>query len=156
PEADSSILQHNLREHFARCGVEPDRIQFLNNRKFGRSHLAYYNMIDISLDSFPQTGGTTTCDAIWMGVPVISLVGPSMHQRVSYSLLENAGCGELACFSLEEYMQKAVMLGNDITSLREYRHNMRPALLNSPLCQGERFTENFQKVIVEAYEKSGA
>lgn len=156
PEAESMILQNNLREHFARCGVEPDRIQFLNNRRYGNSHLAYYNMIDISLDSFPQTGGTTTCDAIWMGVPVISLVGPSMHQRVSYSLLENAGCGELACFSLEEYMQKAVMLGNDIASLREYRHNMRPALLNSPLCQGERFTNNFQKVIVEAYEKSGA
>lgn len=156
PEADSTILQHNLREHFARCGIEPERIQFLNNRKFGNSHLAYYNMIDISLDSFPQTGGTTTCDAIWMGVPVLSLVGPSMHQRVSYSLLENAGCGELACFSLEEYLQKAVMLGNDIVSLREYRHNMRPALLNSPLCQGERFTENFQKVVVGAYEKSGA
>lgn len=156
PEADSKILQHNLREHFARCGIEPERIQFLNNRNFSHSHLAYYNMIDISLDSFPQTGGTTTCDAIWMGVPVISLVGPSMHQRVSYSLLENAGCGELACFSLEEYMQKAVLLGNDITSLREYRHNMRPALLNSPLCQGERFTDNFQKIMVEAYEKSGA
>ncbi len=156
PEADSRVLQQNLREHFARCGIEPERIQFLNNRKFGNSHLAYYNMIDISLDSFPQTGGTTTCDAIWMGVPVISLVGPSMHQRVSYSLLENAGCGELACFSLEEYMQKAVMLGNDITSLREYRHNMRPALLNSPLCQGDRFTKNFQNVIVGAYEKSGA
>lgn len=156
PEADSTILQHNLREHFARCGIAPERIQFLNNRKFGNSHLAYYNMIDISLDSFPQTGGTTTCDAIWMGVPVISLVGPSMHQRVSYSLLENAGCGELACFSLEEYMQKAVMLGNDITSLREYRHNMRPALLNSALCQGARFTGNFQKIIAGAYEKSGA
>lgn len=156
PEADSRFLQNNLREHFARCGIEPERIQFVNNRKFGNSHLAYYNMIDISLDSFPQTGGTTTCDAIWMGVPVISLVGPSMHQRVSYSLLENAGCGELACFSLEEYMEKAVLLGNDIASLREYRHNMRPALLNSPLCQGERFTENFQKVIVGAYEKSGA
>ena len=113
-------------------------------------------MIDISLDTFPQTGGTTTCDAIWMGVPVISLVGPSLHQRVSYSLLENAGCGELACFSLEEYMGKAVMLGNDLTSLREYRHNMRPALLNSPLCQGERFTDNFQKVVFDAFEKSGA
>ncbi len=156
PEADSRVLQHNLREHFSRCGIAPERIQFLNNRKFGNSHLAYYNMIDISLDSFPQTGGTTTCDAIWMGVPVISLVGPSMHQRVSYSLLENAGCGELACFSLAEYMQKAVMLGNDITSLREYRHNMRPALLKSPLCQGERFADNFQNVIVGAYEKSGA
>lgn len=156
PEADSTILQHNLRDHFSRYGVAPERVQFLNNRKYGNSHLAYYNMIDISLDSFPQTGGTTTCDAIWMGVPVISLVGPSMHQRVSYSLLENAGCGELACFSLEEYLQKAVMLGNDITSLREYRHNMRPALLESPLCQGQRFTDNFQKIIVGAYEKSGA
>mgnify|MGYP003639473861 FL=1 len=156
PEADSMVLQHNLREHFARCGVAPERIKFINNHRSLEPHLYYYNMIDISLDTFPQTGGTTTCDAIWMGVPVISLVGPSLHQRVSYSLLENAGCGELACFSLEEYMGKAVMLGNDLTSLREYRHNMRPALLNSPLCQGERFTDNFQKVVFDAFEKSGA
>lgn len=156
PESDSMILQHNLRDHFSRCGVEPERIKFLNNHRSHEPHFQFYNLIDISLDTFPQTGGTTTCDAIWMGVPVISLVGPSMHQRVSYSLLENAGCGELACFSLEEYMGKAVMLGNDIASLREYRHNMRPALLNSPLCQGERFAENFQKVVIDAFEKSGA
>ncbi|MFT7569613.1 MAG: protein O-GlcNAc transferase [Paracoccaceae bacterium] len=156
PEADSLILQNNLREHFARCGVAPERIRFINNRRSSESHFWYYNLIDISLDTFPQTGGTTTCDALWMGVPVISLVGPSMHQRVSYSMLENAGCGELACFSLEEYMGKAVMLGNDIASLREYRHNLRPALLNSPLCQGERFAQNFQNAVVGAYEKSGA
>lgn len=156
PESDSVVLQHNLREHFARCGVEPERINFINNHRSLEPHFYYYNQIDISLDTFPQTGGTTTCDAIWMGVPVISLVGPAMHQRVSYSLLENAGCGELACFSLEEYLGKAVMLGNDITSLREYRQNMRPALLNSPLCQGERFAENFQKVVIDAFEKSGA
>lgn len=156
PEADSVVLQSKLREHFSRCGVGPERIRFVNNRNTPYVHLSFYNHIDISLDSFPQTGGATTCDAIWMGVPVISLVGPSMHQRVSYSLLENAGCGELACFSLDEYMGKAVMLGNDITSLREYRHNMRPALLNSPLCQGERFADNFQKVVTDAFEKSGA
>lgn len=156
PGADSRILQHNLGREFERCGVAPERLKFINNHRSLESHFSYYNMIDISLDTFPQTGGATTCDAIWMGVPVISLVGPSMHQRVSYSLLENAGCGELACFSLEEYMGKAVMLGNDITSLREYRQNMRPALLKSPLCQGERFADNFQKVVIDAYEKSGA
>lgn len=156
PEADSLILQNNLCEHFARCGVAPERIKFINNKRTIQSHFWYYNMIDISLDTFPQTGGTTTCDALWMGVPVISLVGPSMHQRVSYSMLENAGCGELACFSLEEYMGKAVMLGSDIASLREYRHNLRPALLESPLCQGERFAENFQNAVIGAYEKSGA
>lgn len=156
PGADSRILQHNLCREFERCGVAPERMKFINNHRALDSHFSYYNMIDISLDTFPQTGGTTTCDAIWMGVPVISLVGPSMHQRVSYSLLENAGCGELACFSLEEYMGKAVMLGNDITSLREYRQNMRPALLESPLCQGERFAQNFQKVVFDAFEKSGA
>jgi len=156
PEADSVVLQNNLREHFARCGVAPERIKFINNKRTIQSHFWYYNLIDISLDTFPQTGGTTTCDALWMGVPVISLVGPSMHQRVSYSMLENAGCGELACFSLEEYMGKAVMLGNDIASLREYRQNLRLALLNSPLCQGERFAENFQKAVIGAYEKSGA
>ncbi|MEX2453337.1 MAG: tetratricopeptide repeat protein [Rhodospirillaceae bacterium] len=159
PEADSVILQNMLRSAFAANGVDPERINFFNNFNRPESHLNYYNLIDISLDTFPMTGGTTTCDAIWMGCPVISLVGPSLHQRVSYSLLENAGCGELACFSFEEYLEKAVMLANDVESLREYRQKLRPALLNSPLCQGERFARNFETVVTGAYaeyEKSGA
>ena len=156
PEADSVILRTMLRKEFANNGIDPKRVEFFNN--FGRpeSHLSYYNLIDISLDSFPMTGGTTTCDAIWMGVPVVSLVGPGLHQRISYSLLENAGCGELACHSMEEYLGKAVLLAQDFESLGEYRQNMRPALLRSPLCQSERFARNFEKVITQAHEKGGA
>ena len=153
PEADSQVLRSMLQAEFQANGVDPDRVEFFNNFNRPESHYYYYNMIDISLDSFPMTGGTTTCDAIWMGCPVISLVGPSLHQRVSYSLLENAGCGELCCFSKEEFITKAVMLANDQDSLREYRHKMRPALLASPLCQGERFARNFEKVMIEVYEK---
>lgn len=156
PEADSVILRNMLHKEFAANGIGPERVEFFNN--FGRpeSHLSYYNLIDLSLDTFPMTGGTTTCDAIWMGVPVISLVGPALHQRISYSLLENAGCGELACHSMEEYLGKAVMLAQDIDSLQEYRHKMRPALLDSPLCQGERFARNFEQVMIDAHEKGGA
>ena len=153
PEADSVIMQHMIRSEFAKNGIEPSRIEFFNNFNRPESHLTYYNLIDISLDTFPMTGGTTTSDAIWMGVPVISLVGPGLHQRISYSLLENAGCGELACRSMEEYLGKAVMLARDIDSLREYRHKMRPALLDSPLCRGERFAQNFQTVIEGAFEE---
>jgi protein O-GlcNAc transferase len=153
PEADSIILRNMLRKEFASNGVDPERIKFFNNFTRPESHLSYYNLIDISLDPFPMTGGTTTCDAIWMGCPVISLVGPSLHQRVSYSLLENAGCGELACHSIEEYLGKAVMLANDVDSLREYRSRMRPALRNSPLCDGEKFARNFEMVVSGALEE---
>lgn len=162
PEADSVILRNMLKKEFADNGIDPSRIEFFNNFNRPDSHLKYYNLIDISLDTFPMTGGTTTCDAIWMGCPVISLVGPALHQRVSYSLLENAGCGELACRSLEEYMGTAVLLARDHDSLRDYRHKMRPALASSPLCQSERFARNFEKVISEAWsananeKKSGA
>lgn len=152
PEADSAILRGMLQKEFAANGIAPERVNFFNNYTRPEPHLSYYNVIDISLDTFPMTGGTTTCDAIWMGCPVISLVGPSLHQRISYSLLENAGCGELACHSFEEYLGKAVLLANDIQSLKEYRTNMRPALLNSPLCQGERFARNFEATIEGAFE----
>lgn len=153
PEADTVPLQHNLRQEFSRNGIDPERVEFFNNRRGGYSHLHFYNYIDISLDTFPLTGGTTTCDAMWMGVPVISIVGPALHQRISYSLLENAGCGELACESVTEFVEKAVALANDHTSLREYRYGMRPALLKSPLCDGERFTRNFEGLMDQVATK---
>ena len=152
PEADSTILRSMLQKEFGKNGIGPERINFFNNYHRPEPHFHYYNLIDMSLDTFPLTGGTTTCDAMWMGCPVISLIGPGMHQRISYALLEHAGCGELACRSFEEYLGRAVMLANDVTSLREYRRNLRPALLNSPLCQGERFARNFEAAISGAYE----
>ena len=74
PESGTPAFRQSMTRIFAQYGVSPDRLQFMAVRG---THLQHYNEIDISLDTFPQTGGTTTCECLWMGVPVVTLVGPN-------------------------------------------------------------------------------
>ena len=80
---------------FESYGVDSDRIEFTPPTATRFDHLNLYNSIDIALDTFPYHGTTTTCEALWMGVPVITLVGEVHAQRVSYSILKNLGLDEL-------------------------------------------------------------
>jgi predicted O-linked N-acetylglucosamine transferase (SPINDLY family) len=155
PQIASPTVCTNITKEFARHGIGPERLYLIDNRRVGLSHFSFYDEIDISLDTFPLTGGTTTCDSIWMGVPCITLVGPSLHQRISYAILNHAGAGELCAHTIEEYVELAAALAHDVDSLREYRHGFRPALLASPLCQGERFTRNFEATIERAAAENG-
>src|SRR5690606_874057 len=95
PELSSVVLRNNLITEFGRHGIGPERLFFVNNWKSGLAHFSYYDEIDITLDTFPLTGGTTTCDALWMGVPVISKYGPSLHQRLSYQVMSTISLQEL-------------------------------------------------------------
>lgn len=155
PECSSLMMCTNITQEFERNGITSDRIYFVDNRVHSLNHLIYYNEIDISLDTFPITGGNTTVDAIWMGVPIISLVGDSLNQRLSYSLMTNAGIGDLCAYSPEEYMAKAVALAGDHDVLREIRYELRPEYLKSPLGQTERFAENFQNLMEDVARKHG-
>lgn len=98
-------------------------------------YLQAYNEMDIALDTYPYPGGGTTCDALYMGVPVITLVGKRHNARFGYSLLMNAGLPELCAFSPEEYVEKAVALANDKERLRCYHQEIRQQLLASPVMQ---------------------
>lgn len=146
-ECSSMFLCNNLAREFAKHGIGAERIYFANNIINELPHMTFYDDIDISLDTFPLTGGTTTCDALWMGVPVISLVGPCTHQRMGYSVLNNVGAGELCAFSVDEFVEKGIALGNDRESIREYRLGLRQAMSLSPLCDSERYVKNFQKML---------
>ncbi len=155
PHVGSPTLCSNLSREFGRHGIGPERLFFIDNQRSGLPHFEFYDEIDITLDTFPLTGGTTTCDSIWMGAPCITLVGPALHQRLSYALLNHAGAGELCARTRAEFVDLAVALANDLTSLREYRRGFRPALLASPLCQGERFTRNFESTVERAVADHG-
>jgi predicted O-linked N-acetylglucosamine transferase (SPINDLY family) len=147
PEASSLTLVRNIAREFERNGVSPDRLFFFDNRREHKNHLSYYNDIDISLDTFPLTGGTTTCEATWMGVPVVSLVGESFHQRISYSVLMQCGLEELCAFTPEDFVAKGVALANDVPRIRAMRHGLRDVVRASPLCDEPRFLHQFQEML---------
>lgn len=154
PECGSMIACRNIAQAFAKCGISSDRLYFSNNRGTGISHLAFYNDIDISLDTFPVTGGTTTCEAVWMGVPVVSLVGKAMHQRVSYAILKHCGLDECCAETPEDFVTKAVALA-DPARLRGLRRDMRPRLQSSTLARPDLFVQNFQTTMKEVARRHG-
>jgi protein O-GlcNAc transferase len=155
PEACSTVICRNLAEEFARNGIASDRLFLFDNTTEKASHLSYYNEIDISLDTFPLTGGTTTCEATWMGVPVVSLVGEAFHQRISYSALMQCGLEELCTFDDETFVARAIELAGSREKLLDWRQGMRETMTASPLCDHEKFIHQFQEMLeqVAAYHK---
>jgi len=154
PECGSLIACRNIANAFVANGISPDRLYFINNRGKGLSHLAYYNEIDIALDTFPVTGGTTTVEAAWMGVPTVSLVGKAIHQRVSYAILKHCGLGECCAGTPEEFVATAAALA-DVEKLRALRRDMRPRLQTSTLARPDLFIENFQATMTELARRHG-
>ncbi len=152
PEAGSATFCDNMRAHFAQAGVSPERIRFHSIRG---AHLPLYNEIDISLDTFPLTGGTTTCESMWMGVPVVSLVGEALFERLSYSLLSNAGLGDLASFSIDDYVATAVKLAGDPARRMVLRATLRDQLKESPLGQTQAFAKDFYDMVYSTVKAAG-
>ncbi len=147
PEAKSLNFCSNMTEMFGRHGIDSKRLIFVNNRFGEKSHFAYYNDIDISLDTFPLTGGTTTYDAIFMGVPVVTLVGEVFHQRISYSVLMHCGLDELCTFTPQDFVERAVRLAGEHDKLLTWRHGLRDVMEASPLCDDEKFISQFQNML---------
>lgn len=120
-----------------------DRIELLPMVSF-KEHLNTYNKIDIGLDTFPYNGTTTTCEAMWMGVPVITLAGNVHASRVGVSLLSNVGLEDLVAKTYEEYIDIAVKLATDIERLKSLRAGLRDKMSRSPLTDAKRFTANLE------------
>jgi predicted O-linked N-acetylglucosamine transferase (SPINDLY family) len=144
PEAASAVFQHNVVRLFEENGVSADRIDWYGVRK---THMALYSEIDITLDTFPLTGGTTTVDALMMGVPVVSLAGEAFHERISHSILTNAGVSDLSASTLEVFHATALRLAGDRDRRQALRQNLRTDLLASALGQTETFARDFYDMI---------
>ena len=140
PEAAGVSFIANARAAFSARDVDPARLDFIGVRG---THMQHYNAIDIALDSLPHVGGTTTCEALWMGVPTVTLVGPGFPERLSYSNLSNAGLGELAAFTTAEYIAIATRLAADRAARRFLRHGLRERIRARPLGQVDRFVQHF-------------
>jgi len=132
-----------MRERFAGKGISPDRLEFPNWQPW-HQYVQTYGRIDIALDPFPWGGGITTCDALWMGVPVVSLVGSTAVGRGGASILANVGAPELVARTPQQYVQIATDLANDLPRLVELRRTLRPRMQASPLMDAPRFARNVE------------
>jgi protein O-GlcNAc transferase len=138
---------------FKAQGIAEERIELLSHVSSYREHLNTYNRIDICLDTFPYHGTTTTCEALWMGVPIISLSGNSHASRVGTSILSNIGLPELIAKSRDKYLEIAINLSKDLKSLQSLRKKCRHMMLHSPLTEAKQFTVNLQQCYRTIWER---
>jgi protein O-GlcNAc transferase len=138
-----SIRSHII-EFFKSRGLGADRLDIRGSNPDVRTHLDAYNQMDISLDTFPYHGTTTTCEALWMGVPVVTLAGPTHISRVSVSLLNCVGLPQLIAQSAEEYVSIAVRLAADLPRLAELHRTIQGKMRASPLMDGAKFARSVE------------
>ncbi len=141
-----------IYNHFEQVGIERDRL-ILEGPSPHHKFLAAYNRVDIALDTWPYSGGLTTCEAFLMGVPVVSLPGPTFAGRHSATHLVNAGMPELVVNSWEEYQERVLELASDLDSLSTIRQHLRDVLLQSPVCDGPRFAKHFMRAMRAIWQR---
>ena len=137
---------------FSASGVDPSRVELTPPSTYAE-YLSAYSDIDIALDPFPFGGGITTCDALWMGVPVIACPGETFASRHSLSHLSSAGLTETIASTLDEYVELAVSLAGDLSRLASLRAGLRERIAASPLCDGEHFAASLMPVLRETWRE---
>jgi len=142
-----------VRAILASHGIDPRRLRFVGMLPW-REYLEQYQQIDIALDPFPYPGGTTTCDALWMGVPVVSLAGQTAVGRAGVSLLSNVRLPELVAATLEQYVRIAVELAGDLPRLAALRLTLRQKMLSSPLMDAPGFARDMEVAYREMWRRA--
>jgi len=140
---DEGSHRQRTLEILERAGIEASRVEFAAPRP-RNAYLELYHHLDIALDPFPYNGHSTSLDALWMGVPVVSLAGGSPVSRAGYSQLSNLGLPELVAFSEEDYIRIAARLAHDLPRLADLRATLRSRMEASPLMDAARFARNFE------------
>jgi predicted O-linked N-acetylglucosamine transferase (SPINDLY family) len=148
-----SNLQQDFQQQFTRLGIEPERLILVNYAPSTYSHLETYHQIDIGLDSYPYNGATTTCQTLWMGIPVITLVGERHASRMGLSILSAVGLTELIAYTPEEYVEISIKLANDLDYLQQLRARLRTQMQASPLMAGKDFTHHLEAAYRQMWEK---
>ena len=138
---------------FAAHGITADRIEMRGGCESIRDHLASYADIDLGLDPFPYHGTTTTCEALWMGVPVVSLAGKSHPSRVGVSLLHAVGREDFIAQTPAQFIEIASRHASDLSRLAALRAGLRDRMRASPLCDEVRFTRGFEAALQEIWRK---
>lgn len=140
-----------FEEAFAAHGIGRERLTLTGNTPSYRDHLALYGRVDVALDTFPYNGTTTTCEALWMGVPVVTLTGAVHRARVGASLLAAVGLPALAARDARGFVGTAVALARDPERLASLRKTLRAQMAASPLTDGAGFTRSLEDALDAAW-----
>ncbi len=151
--SDSGFRQATAAR-FAAEGIDARQLEFVAWEKHTDNHLAIYNRVDIALDTFPYNGATTTCEALWMGVPVVSLQGNTHASRMGASILRAAGFGDLVTASAEAFVDRCRALAGNANELARYRLQARERMRASALLDEVRFTRNFERALARMWDES--
>jgi predicted O-linked N-acetylglucosamine transferase (SPINDLY family) len=148
---DQPAAASRMREQFAQRGVAGERI-WLEGWSDNLELLSHYQAVDLALDSHPYSGGLTTCEALWMGVPVVTCPGRTFASRHSTSHMMNAGYGQFVAKDLAGYVELAVEWASRVSDLALLRGEMRERVGQSPLCDGVGFARAMLEVVRDAWE----
>ncbi len=143
----SPELRSRILKPFQARGVNAERIHFDDQAKADNTHLQSYARVDVALDTFPFSGSTTTFEALWMGVPVVTFAGDTMAARWSASMLHALHLDELVAGSAHEYVDIAAGVASDPARLARLRGELRPRLARSPLCDGRSRARQLERLL---------
>lgn len=148
----SPVAAENLRKEAAQRGIDPNRLIFAEVMPLAE-HLARHQHANLFLDTFPYNAHTTTSDALWAGLPVVTLAGESFTSRVASSLLTAVGLPELITTTEAEFEAKAIELATHPEQLAHLRSKLAEQRLNSPLFDAQRFTQKVESAYLAMYER---
>jgi len=140
-------------ERFANLGIAPQRLILITSWLSEQAHLATYHQADLALDTYPYHGTTTTCEALWMGVPVVTLLGERYASRIGLSILSTLGLTELVAATPDEYVKIVLKLANNLVYLQKLRKELRQRMQTSPLLDAVTFTRHLESTYLNIWER---
>ena len=149
-QLNNNLTKERFLNELRNANIDSNRIKF-NSFTSRKDYLESYNKIDILLDTFPFTGGTTTCEAIWMGVPTVTLNGNTIVGRQSAAMLKCVNLNDWIAESEDEYIDKATSKCLEINELKNLRQNLREVFLNSSLGNQEIFIKDFENLLIDVH-----
>lgn len=143
-----------ILERLVNCGIDPNMVSmhgFISRQGYLQAHAE----IDMILDTFPFNGGTTTCEALWMGVPTLTIAGDSLIARQGASMLTAAGLGDWVASNASDFVNKAISFARDINHLADLRAKLREQVVTSPLFDGKLFARNMEQALLDMWLECG-